>query len=304
MAQEQNQIVIASQQSKLIALTSTNLSESKKRYLELHYGCKKVEDYDKEDLKKLFKFILALCKLVGVTEAPDNEIIILLIDHIQEHHKDFSKEEIQKAFSMATAGKLDFDFVHYNRITPQLISNTLNYYKKIRSKEIIEFQNKLRLEEDEKKRNENKPSQKELLIEKIELCLDYFNSYKEGKSNGNIIDMRDWGSLRYDFLSEIGLINYTNEQKIEIKKNAKARLIERKTKSANEFNRKGLIKFIEEINSNGSHSALISESKQIALEDYLRSLIDFELSLESLVKEKLISHNEDLYVEIGKMINL
>ena len=116
--------------------------------------------------------------------------------------------------------------------------------------------------------------------------------------------MRDWGSLRYDFLSEIGLINYTNEQKIEIKKNAKARLIERKTKSTNEFNRKGLIKFIEEINSNGSHSALISESKQIALEDYLRSLIDFELSLESLVKEKLISHNEDLYVEIGKMINL
>ena len=285
-------------------MTSTNLPESRKRYLELHYGCKKVEDYDKDDLKNLFKFLLAICKLVGVTEAPDNEIIILLIDHIQEHHKDFSKEEIQKAFSMATAGKLDFDFVHYNRITPQLISSTLNHYKIKRSKEIIEFQNKLRLEEDEKRRNENKPSPKELLIQKVELCLDYFNSYKEEKSNGNIIDMRDWGNLRYDFLSEIGLIYYTKEEKIKIKKIAKARLVERKRKSSNEFNRKGLTKFIEEINSNEVHSTLISESKQIALEDYLKNLIDFELSLESLVKEKLIAHNEELYVEIGKTINI
>ena len=205
---------------------------------------------------------------------------------------------------MATAGKLDFDFVHYNRITPQLISSTLNHYKIKRSKEIIEFQNKLRLEEDEKRRNENKPSPKELLIQKVELCLDYFNSYKEEKSNGNIIDMRDWGNLRYDFLSEIGLINYTKEEKIKIKKIAKARLIERKTKSSNEFNRKELTKFIEEINSNEVNSALISESKQIALEDYLKSLIDFELSLESLLKEKLIAYNEEMYVEIGKMINI
>lgn len=288
----------------MTALTLTNLPESRKRYLELHYGCKKVEDYDKEDLKNLFKFILALCKLVGVTEAPDNEIIILLIDHIQEHHKDFSKEEIQKAFSMATAGKLDFDFVHYNRITPQLISNTLNNYKTKRSKEIIEFQNKLRLEEDEKKRNENKSSPKDLLIEKVDICLEYFNSYKLEKDKGNIIDMRDWGNLRYDFLSEIGLINYTNEEKIKIKKIAKARLIERKTKSSNEFNRKDLTKFIEEINSNEANSILISESKQIALEDYFKSLVDFELSLELLVKEKLILHSKDLYIEVGKMINL
>jgi hypothetical protein len=104
---------------------------------------------------------------------------------------------------MATAGKLDFDFVHYNRITPQLISNTLNNYKTKRSKEIIEFQNKLRLEEDEKKRNENKSSPKDLLIEKVNICLEYFNSYKLEKDKGNIIDMRDWGNLRYDFLSEI-----------------------------------------------------------------------------------------------------
>ena len=205
---------------------------------------------------------------------------------------------------MATAGKLDFDFVHYNRITPQLISNTLNNYKTKRSKEIIEFQNKLRLEEDEKKRNENKSSPKDLLIEKVNICLEYFNSYKLEKDKGNIIDMRDWGNLRYDFLSEIGLINYTNEEKIKIKKIAKARLIERKTKSSNEFNRKGLTKFIEEINSNEANSILISESKQIALEDYFKSLVDFELSLELLVKEKLISHSKDLYIEVGKMINL
>jgi UTP-glucose-1-phosphate uridylyltransferase len=100
------------------------------------------------------------------------------------------------------------------------------------------------------------------------------------------------------------LINYTKEEKIKIKKIAKARLIERKTKSSNEFNRKGLTKFIEEINSNEANSILISESKQIALEDYFKSLVDFELSLELLVKEKLISHSKDLYIEVGKMINL
>ena len=286
----------------MTALTSLNLPESRKRYLELHYGCKKVSNYQEEDLKKLFKFILALCKLVGVTEAPDNDIILLLIDHIQEHHKDFSKEEIQKAFSMATAGKLDFDFVHYNRITPQLISTTLNSYKKIRSKEIIDFQHKLRLEEEQKIREANKPSEKELLIQKVQVSLNLFNTYKDKKNTNKEEDsVIDWGNLSYDFLVDLGLINYTIQQKEEIKETAKSLIVQRKRREFSEFKKKEIGKLIQAMNGDNTPNILIKESKQIALDMYFDSLIEFKISLEDKVLEALNNHKDKIYKEVGNI---
>ena len=145
--------------------------------MQLWYGTKKVAVYESDELKNLFKFVLALCKLIGVTEPPDKEIIVLLIDHIQEHHKDFSTEEIRRAFSMATAGKLNFEFNHYNRLTPQLISLTLNAYKSSRSKDILKYERKLAEEEMERQREANKPSPQEILNSKIEACIGYYKSY-------------------------------------------------------------------------------------------------------------------------------
>lgn len=288
----------------MTALTLAKLPENKKRLLELYYGYKKVKDYEEEDLKKMFKFILALCKLVGVTEAPDNEIILLLIDHIQENHKNFSKEEIQKAFSMAMAGKFEFEFVHYNRITPQLISKTLNAYSSIISKEVLEYENKLRLEEAEELREENKLTPKQALIQRVKLCFDGFSSYRAEleKLEDDRSEIRDWGSLNYFFLESIGLINYSTKQKLEIKELAKGKVEKQKRRQQTKYDRKGIAELIKQMNSETPPVILLGESRQIALDRYFDSLIEIDLALEIEVEERLIKHEDKAYVEIGIML--
>lgn len=285
-------------------LTSHNLPKSKKKYLELHYGTKKIKNYEEEDFKKLSKFILALCKLSGVTEPPDTDVIYLLVEHIQEHHKDFSKEEIQNAFSLAMAGKLDFNFVHYNRMTPQLVSHTLNSYKKFRSKEILIYESKLRKEERLEIEKANKRTPEQQLASHVNGCLDYYNQYI--KKDGN---PQDWGSIRYDFLTTVGVINFTIEERQKIKDETQAELISEKRKKGNliakedyqiAMIRKASKDAIEEIN-NGNSPVLISRAKQKALNIFFDSLIEQKEDFGNILKKALMK-GDSVHQKVAKDI--
>lgn len=280
-----------------MALTSINLPEKSKKFLELYYGSKKVRDYNEEDLKKLYKFILALCKLVGVTEAPDTDVVLLLIDHIQEHHSNFSKEEIQKAFSLATAGKLNFEFKHYNRITPQIISIVLSKYDEFRSKEVLAFEHKLMDDEEERIREENKPTPKQELIIKINSCISTLKSYKEElhKPKSERLRATDWGNLNYLFLEDIGVINYSSKEKNEIKLDAKKAItIENKQKRS--------YKPISRVNKIGfdKNTEVVKESRQIALEKFFDYVVENSLSLELLIADKLNGKKGSIYYEVSQ----
>ena len=247
----------------------------------MYFGSKKIADYEIEDFKRLFKFILDLCKFLGITEAPDKDTVEFLLGYLIEHHKDFSKEEIQSAFSLATSGDLGIEFNHYNRMTPQLISLVLNKYKHIRSSESIRLEKELekkRIEEDTEK---NKPTIEERLKLVKESCIRMFDSYKEQKSNGNIkgrVEVRDWGSVCYDFLAKIGCIKFTNEKKKEIKEIAKTLLISEKAIESREFRKKKIVSIINEV-VGGDSTALIVKSKQVALETYFDILIEMDMNI-------------------------
>jgi len=264
-------------------LTSVNLPETKKKFLELHYGTKKVSEYNEEDLKKLFKFILALCKLIGVTEAPDNEIIMLLINHIQEYHGDFSKEEIQKAFGMAMADELGIDFKHFNRLPPQLISLVLNAYKALRSKEVAALNQILSDREILEKAERNKPTPEQAIQNSINHCLYFFKDYSEKKNNPkkDDVELRDWGSLNYKFLSKIGLIALSQEEKDATLEQAKRELLAEKEKEKlSGRGRKGIADAILEI-SNGTSTELAVKARQVALNNYFEYVITSKIDLEN-----------------------
>lgn len=311
METNQNEIVIAKQQQKLMKLTSHNLPKSRKKYLELHYGCKKVREYNEEDYKKLFKFMLALCKLAGVTEAPDKEIVMLLIDHIQEHHKDFSKEEIQNAFSLAMAGKLEMEFKHYNRLTPQLISNVCNAYRVYRAKEIVAYEDKLRKEEreaEEEKRRLTPEQQAESDINSAVLNFKAYRLVKEKDPKGSRVN--DWGNIRYDFLDRIGMINYTNEEKIEIKEKAKKKLISEKKKlglrvAKDEFetalNVRNVNRAIAEIRHSNS-ILVVSASKQLALDMFYDKIIEDKKDFEDLIKKAVMDSGNQILIQAAKKV--
>ena len=191
-------------------MTTTNLPQKTKNSLELHIVAKKIRDYNGDDLNQLHLSLLAICKLMGVTEAPDDVIITLLIEHIQEHHKDFSKEEIIKAFSLAMAGKLNFEFNHYNRITPQLVSLTLNKYKEQRNKDLVAFQKEADKAKMLESAESTEPSKEELEKLRLDSALTMFDRFKNEKKDPNanvLLPLYDYGNVVYRFLDGIGCIN-------------------------------------------------------------------------------------------------
>ncbi len=261
-------------------MTSVNLPEHHKRALTLFYSTKKVSEYNSEELKQLFKFLLALCKLIGVTEPPEQEIVLLLIDHIQEHHKDFSKEEIQRAFSLATAGKLNFEFRHYNRLTPQMISHVLNHYKQQRSRSIIDYENKLREEEIERKRKESIPSAEEMLDTQIHNAVQYYEGYCNFQNKTSSDYPMDWGSYTYLFLKKLGLINTTKLSQQEIIKEAKLAL-------AQDLHKKKRAVKISEILSNTESFEMKRMCRKISLDRYCKTIFSSNLDIRDIINKAL-----------------
>jgi hypothetical protein len=283
------EIAIAEQGKKLKALTSANLPETKRQYLSLYYGSKKVKDYTEADLKSLFEFLRALSKLLGITEAPDKAVIMLIIEHIQDHHSDFSQAEIKRAFSLAAAGKLEMDFVHYNRITPQLISKVLNKYKQLRSKEVVVFENNLKLKEREE--GKRKPTPEELKDMQISTCTKVFIAYQEEKKKpkSEQQEVKDYGNFCYDFLEEIGCIKLSNEVKQEIYTRARVEVVTDANKKQKKTKfEKPVASLMSEL-ARGNNSKVVIKSKQIALEEYFDALIDMELNILDEIQEALDS---------------
>jgi hypothetical protein len=264
------------------------LPESSKKTVQLHYGSQKVRDYKSEDLKELFKFILSLCKFIGVTEPPEKDVIILLIDHIQEHHSDFSKEEIYRAFSMATAGKLNFDFQHFNRITPQLFSNTLNRYKQYRSKNVLDYLK--RVKELEDKKNDQSPSPKKILEDKIKYAQEYFDSYvnqisKPLKEREYPYDM---GSVTYNFLVYLGLINLNAEEKQELIEESSKVVAEKLLKKKRAYK-------VSKVVSDVASFEMQSTFKTLALRNYCSKLYSRNFKMIDVVVNRLIDLNDTTY---------
>lgn len=254
---------------------------SSKKSLELHFTTKKIREYDAENLKALYASLLALCKLIGVTEAPDKDTIQLLIKHLQEFHPDFSGEEVIRAFNLATAGKLNFEFKHYNRVTPQLLSHTLNKYKELRNKDLIVFN---REEQRQLSASESiEPTEEEKLELSKKGALAMFENYVNEKNAEQVlIPVRDYGNVVYNFLDKIGVIEISDEEKSQLMDRARE-------VSMNKAMSKGskAVRDFKDKEDRGDKTEVISEAKQIAVKDFFEMVINTKKDLKYLIDSKL-----------------
>lgn len=240
------------------------MPKNHKLYLKLHFNSKKIKDYDENDFKDLYDFLFGLINLIGVIDPPEKEIMISLITHLKSHHSDFSKEEIEKAFSLGMANKLEMEFKIYNRLTPQFMSDVLCSYKRHRSKAMCEYN---RITEKDKYTKE-KPTQKEIRKKSIEICLKQFSLYNKDKKTN------DWGNICYDFLCEHNLIKLGKEEKQLIYQKAKIFHVNRK-------------KQIDSIDLRSVNGTIKSISKQMALHQYFDKIIENETTLLQIFKNKI-----------------
>jgi len=85
---------------------------------------------------ELQKRLLALCKILGVKNPPTPEELEAMAMFLLNEFKDFSYDEIGKAFSMASARKLQVDAEDYNSFDIPYVGRILAAYREYRIKEI------------------------------------------------------------------------------------------------------------------------------------------------------------------------
>jgi hypothetical protein len=276
---EKKEIAIAKLQNQPNKLILESLPETSRKYLDLHFGTFKIRDYKEKDLKGLYKFLITISKFIGITEPPEQDVMILTIDHLQEHHSDFSQEEIRRAFSMATAGKLGFKFEVFNKLTPQLVSVVLNAYKRLRGNQVMEYRSRLAKEQAEKESKDKQPSEHERAILKTQKAIEYMNARSINKP------FVDWGNIVFLFLEKIGCIRLTEDQKEEIRKEAREEII-RGHSVAEAHGMRGLIK---ELRMRSPHD-VSSVARQIALEKYFDGIIELGVDLQKTIDTAINQH--------------
>ena len=221
--------------------------------------------------------------MCGVKPIPSDEEIRLFVEYVAEHFYRLSLLEIDNAFNLATAGVLNIDASHYQSFSVIYISKIINAYKDYKGKFILEYQ--AELEKKEKK----EPTESERLHMMVDAILDSFDSYKENPT------YNEFGYVAYDFLNNLGLINFTKEVKMKILEKAREKTIERLTIRKKEHTGGTseylqLSTLIQNIQSDktGSQNEVVNECKNIGLCEYYNFILENNLSLSQELENVLL----------------
>jgi len=252
-----------------------------------HYDRKIATFFEAEDkneqFQNLHKLIVKWTVLCGVKPIPSDEEIRLFVEYVAEHFYRLSLLEIDNAFNLATAGVLSVDASHYQSFSVIYISNIINAYKDYKGKFILDYQ--AELEKQEKK----EPTESERLHMMVDAILESFDAYKEKPT------YNDFGYVAYDFLNNLGLINFNKELKKEILKSAREKVLERLTLKRKEH-AGGTTEYIEisthikniQADQSGSQNEVVNECKNIGLCQYYNFILENNLSLKDELESVLI----------------
>jgi len=256
--------------SKLEKSILPSLPRTTNKIIETHRTHKKVKDFSESDFAGLYKSLLAICKLVGIKDAPDNSVMLLLLEHIKVHHIDFSTKEIEIAFSMASAGKLDFDFEPYNKMTPQLISKTLNSYKEKRNKSLVEVSRQI----DKANREKVNSSVKTNDSMAIDYIVSVYEKYKkeQEKSEPDHAVYRDWGNKIYHFLDMKGIVSFSKDKKKDAMERAKAIVSKEQFESD--------VRYSFEKSDNKT----VVEAKNLLVQEWFKNACEMDVNIRELIK--------------------
>ena len=263
-----------------------NWAPDNKTIVEGHYDRKIATFFDADDkneqFKNLHKTLVKWAVLCGVRPLPNDEEMFLFVEYIAHHFYRFSILEVDNAFNLATAGKLGMDADHYQSFSVIYISKILNAYKDFKGKYILEYK---KIEEEKS----NKPLTEEEQFEKmIENTIINYESYaKEPYFN-------EFGYVIYDFLSNIGVIKFTSEEKTEILNISKEKVIENlqeekrgeQPSTARHIQLSSLINTIKE-DKKGGDKKVVLMCKNVGLCRYYDFILKNNISLKSEIQKAL-----------------
>ena len=189
----------------------------------MHHTIPKIREYNSEALAKLTSKMSHLSAICGIKEPLSTDMSICIVKFLKENYKDFSYQEIEKAFTEYIKFNLENVKENYGVFSPRFVANVLIEYRKLRNKQISLYHRAL----DEQKRKQVKEATPEEIeqIEKDYLKVVLFDKYeyamKENLSfeldyyNANICFWKFWDK---------GLIEISKDENERFKSKAEKEL--------------------------------------------------------------------------------
>jgi len=263
-----------------------NWAIDKKKIIQGHYDRKISTFFESEDkneqFQKLHQILVKWAILCGVKPLPLDEEMKLFVSYVAEHFHKMSLLEIDNAFNVATAGKLDIQADHYQSFSVIYIAKILNAYNSYKGNYILEYQRILK----EKSEIKEPPTREERFQFLLEGVIENFEDYVE-KRNYN-----HFGWVSYDFLDKLGIINIPNSEKEQILHKARSMAIGdarddlRLAKDPQKLEIKNLIAHLMD-DKRGKHQTIVRICKNLGLMVFYNNVIKngFELKEEILKKQ-------------------
>ena len=157
-------------------------------------------------LDELGKIFMQVIGDMGIKNLPSKATEQRIIHYIVNYYKDFSLQEIRKAFELAIVEELMVDAEHYHSFDIKYICKILNAYRRrrIKAKEILKRNTHLL---ENTVTEEQKQQAKQAFIKTV--CLNYDKYAATG----------EWGYIPlttvYDLLIEEGILNPQKNKKEE-----------------------------------------------------------------------------------------
>lgn len=258
-----------------------------KKIVQAYFDRKIATFFDAEDkneqFQNLHKLIVKWAVLTGVKPLPTDDEIRMLVEYIAEHFYRFSLMEIDNAFSLATAGKLDIEADHYQSFSVIYISKIINAYKRYNGKYIIDYRNEIAALE----RKAAEPNEEEKIKMLVENILEGFDNFKEEPKYNH------FGYIAYDFLSKLGVIDIDKDTKGIILEQARKMAVEdireKKLKEKQKHLKTEFANQIEDIlnDASGKQDKVIRICKNLGLLHYYEFILENNLSLEEEITKKM-----------------
>lgn len=256
-----------------------NIPSYERKLSELNLSSKKISNFDAKDYQKLYLYLISLSKISGIKEPPDKDVLMNITGFLKENFSDFSQEEIEKAFSMAFAGKLPSlrseDIQNYGNLTPIWFGNILNSFKELRSKELTKFYQEVSRLEREKKREISEIEADNIMATSIILHYDKF--LKE-----NIVV--DFGNSMYNWLTKKTILNLSIETKHKLLDEAKKNLMD---KSLDKSNTNPFDRVLNSLKEGLPENLAKSEAMTLAVKYFFSDLKENKTDVKLLLKKYL-----------------
>ena len=256
-----------------------------KKIVQGYYERKISTFFDADDkniqFQNLHKLIVKWAVLTGVKPLPTDDEIRLFVEYIAEHFYRLSLLEIDNAFNLATAGKLDIEAEHYQSFSVIYISKIINSYKRFNGKYILDYRSKLEAAEALK----DEPTKDEKMIIMIDSILENFENFKKEPTYNH------FGYISYDFLKNLGVIKLDSEIKDILLKQARKMAVEelnekKKESKSSDGDVKNQIQDILN-DASGKQDIVVRICKNLGLIHYFEFILKNNLSLKSEITKHI-----------------